>query len=352
MSEKKELRRVATALEQLAATPTVRNTAVHQSTKLPIHARLLMFAFSSEHSVNRARSVRRSKTIRAYVGPNGGGKSLAGVFDLLPSLHRGRTALSTVRILDHRTGEEHPLYEQFVDFQQLVGAKHVDVFADEIAGIANSRSSGSLSVPVQNKLLQLRRDDCTLTVTAPNFARTDVIIREVTQAVTECRGYFPKSVMGSDGEIALWSPRRIFRWRTYDTIEFDEWTTGKRDRATPLASSWFKGVGSDAFASYDTLDAVSMVRDPGDGDNCLSCGNFIPKNQRVRCKCGTPRPASAEADTPELGDVLSQHEHDFVDLSTAPTPVEKLEVIFDALDRSAHVGHAIGVQLEDGTVVV
>ena len=52
--------------------------------------------------MSRARDARRGLPIHAYVGPNGGGKSLAMVNDTIPSLDAGRPVLSTVRLIDWR----------------------------------------------------------------------------------------------------------------------------------------------------------------------------------------------------------------------------------------------------------
>ncbi len=78
----------------------------------------------------------------------------------------------------------------------------------------------------------------------------------------------------------MWAARRVFRWRSYDTLDFDEWTSGKREKLTALGKQWFKGPGSQAFSSYDTLDSVSMVQG-GDPDLCEICGKH---KHREYCK--------------------------------------------------------------------
>jgi len=196
------------------------------------------------------------------------------VNDILPSLRAGRTVLSTVRLIGP-DGGDHPCYVPFTDFRQLLELEHADVLMDEIVGIANSRER-SLPGPVQNTLVQLRRRDLTLSWSAPSWARSDKIIREVTQLVTECRGYFPgRAPAPVDGSgVRLWAPKRVFRFRSYDTIDFEEFTAGKRDKLEPVTGQWFKGPGSDAFGAYDTLDSVSMVSG-GDPDRCEHCDRKI-----------------------------------------------------------------------------
>jgi hypothetical protein len=270
------LERIADAVQP--ATRPRDTSRLDPAERLPLTARLVMAVGGSPSRQARARQTRRAFPIRAYVGPNGGGKSLAMVHDVLPSLARGRRVLSTVRILDPDTGRPHPLWVPFTDFAQLLDAEHCDVLMDEIVGIASSREAMRLPAPVQNVLVQLRRRDMTLGWSAPSWARSDKIIREVTQLVTECRGYYPAPVrVGDDGQVRLWAPRRVFRWRSFDTFDFDEWTAGKRDKLDPVAKQWFRGPGSMAFRSYDTLDAVSMVR----GGNPDGVCSYCDKKKRV-----------------------------------------------------------------------
>lgn len=275
--QEKSLERLAAAVEQSNGTTARDSSREPRAESLPIMARVTLFLGRTTAGDARAVANRRSYPIRAYVGPNGGGKSLAMVNDVLPSLAAGRTVLSTVKLLGEN-GEPHPSYVPFTDFSQLLDAEHCDVVMDEIVGIANSRDSSKLPAPVQNLLVQLRRRDITLSWSAPNWARADKIIREVTQAVTECRGYYPGRPVAEENNhgsgVRVWSPKRVFKFRTYDTIEFEEWTVGKREAVKPLAAQWFKGVGSEAFAAYDTLDSVSMVSG-GDPDVCLHCGKKV-----------------------------------------------------------------------------
>ena len=321
--ETKELRRIAASLEGMRPVASPRDTArPDRKERMPLRGRLVLFFGASDGRSAKSRAIRRSFPIRACVGPNGGGKSLVAVSDLLFSLDRRRTVLSTVRFLDSRTGEQHPFFEPFYDFDQLVASAHLDVFMDEVVGIANSRDSSKLSPRVQNVLVQLRRRDVTLTWTAPNWARADKIIREVTQAVTECRGYFADRAVMRDGEIALWAPRRVFRFRTFDTVDFEEWTAGKRDRLEPVVSEWFKGPGSRAFASYDTMDAVTQVAHASESGICQVCEGTIKAKP-----CSCPKPS-------------------------LPVPVPVGEVI-ELVERAKRAtGRRVAGFVDDSTVVV
>lgn len=305
---RKDTKRIAAALESIADGPAARSTDRDTKDKVPFLCWLRVKIFVSDKRSTLATAGRRAKPIQAYVGPNGGGKSLAMVEDTLPTLHgvrwvcdepehehtkagvtQGwRTVLSTVTILDADTGLPHPLYRAFVDFDQLLAAEHCDVLMDEVVGIASSRESASMDGRVQNVLVQLRRRDVVVRWTAPNWARADKIIREVTQAVTECRGYYSAPVKVQDGDVvgSLWAPRRLFHFRTFDTVDFEDWSAGKRDKLQPLVKEWFYGVGSRAFASYNTMGAVSRVAHASASGLCETCGGTI---RRKACTCGTAR---------------------------------------------------------------
>ena len=233
----------------------------------------------------KARNRRRAYPIMAYVGPNGSGKSASAVYDSMPTLAAGRQVLSTVRLLDWENGglTDHPAYIPFTDWQQLLDAEHCDVIMDEVTGIASSRESHSMPAVVANVLVQLRRRDVVLRWTAPNWARADKIIRECTQGVTHCRGFFPTTVRtDSDDESRLWRQRRMFRWYTYAAESFDEFTEGKREGLRPEVKSWHWGPGSAVFSAYNTYDAVLSIGTVSDSGRCHRCSG---KRAIPSCSC-------------------------------------------------------------------
>jgi hypothetical protein len=221
-----------------------------------------------------------------FTGPNGGGKTLAMIWDTLPSLARGRRVISTVRLLDFEnprpcetpetcgidhTGasanhmQAHPLYEPLREWSQVLEAEHCDMLFDEVTGVASSRASHSMPAPVANLLVQLRRRDVVLRWSAPSWARSDVIIRECSQAVTYCRGYLPKAVEpGAGEEERLWRAKRLAEWRTFDATEFEDFTSGKREALKPLVKDWHWIPGSPASQAYDTFDSVDNDGDVDD----------------------------------------------------------------------------------------
>lgn len=227
----------------------------------------------------KSRRKRRGYSIRAYIGGNGTGKSLAMVHDLLPSLERGRRVLSTVAILDSDTGLPHDLYVPFTDFRQLFDFTDGDVLLDEITGVASARESQSLPVQVANFLPQLRRRNVTLSWTATGWKRADVILRELTLGVTLCRGLMPKV---SDIDDRIWGDNRLFRWSTYDAQAFDEWTMAKKDKLKREVLTMFWRPGSEAEKSYRTFDPVLAVGWSNEAGLCMVCGG---KRRVPLCVC-------------------------------------------------------------------
>lgn len=257
---------------------------------------------------NQARASRRAWPIHGYVGPNGGGKSAAMVWDTLPTLAAGRQVLSTVRLLDyanprdcegcdleafHQTGpllpggawprhrQAHPLWVPLRSWEQMLDAVDCDVLLDEVTGVASSREHAAMPAPVANKLVQLRRSDVVVRWTAPSWARADKIIRECSQAVTHCRGSWSKAVVDEDGE-RQWRTRRLFRWKTYDADAFEDFTAGKREQLQVESREWHWGPGSPAWLAYDTFDAVSAIATVTDSGRCYRCGG---RRSVPTCKC-------------------------------------------------------------------
>jgi hypothetical protein len=229
------------------------------------------------------RTARNQVPIMGLVGPNGGGKTLAMVHMALPALKAGRRVLSSVELIDARTGRPYPNFERLTDWKQVLDFHDGLILLDEIMGIANSREASGLPWQVQNVLGQLRHRRALLRWTAPAWSRADKIIREVTQAVTYCTGHLAVRPTGAADEVSLWRERRLFRWKTYDKPADDRWDPATARDMLPLAASWFWRPGSEAEASYRTLDAVSTISDLTAAGMCVNC-----KGRRVvpRCTCG------------------------------------------------------------------
>lgn len=277
-----------------------------------------MFKFQSE----TARRFRRGYAIRSYVGPNGSGKTACAVWDLLPSLDAGRPVLSTARLLDFRDprpcddescdwpghpdhGAAHPEWVPFVDFRQLLDFRDGDVFMDEVAGVASSRQSGALPFQVERDLQKLRHRGVTLSYTAPAWARTDKVIREVTLLLTHCTGMFPVVETGAD---TAWKRNRLLKWKSYDARELEKFTNSDSNHLDkpkasnppkPVASQLFRIEGSLASLAYNSIvnETISLGW-ANEAGICIECGG---RRSVPRCSCPSERgehehaaPASAE----------------------------------------------------------
>lgn len=232
---------------------------------------------------SKASRTRRGFPIHAYIGANGHGKSLAMLHDTYLSIIKGRRILSTVRVVDPRTGDTYAGYEPLTELSQLINARECDVLLDEIVGALPSMPGQTLPVELQLLLNQLRRKNIALRWTAPSWMRCNVVLREVTQAVTVCRGYFPKYEHDENAE-RVWGQNRLFRWTTYDAYEFTEWSDNKEAQLKGKANAWaWRGEKMMAQYCYDTFDAVDNI-DSGEGF-CFRCGGMRPKIQRPACTC-------------------------------------------------------------------
>lgn len=282
----------------------------------------------------KKRSARRGVPIHAYVGANGSGKTLAMIHDTLPSLDAGRRVLSNVPLLDPATGEPHPQWVPLRSWTQLLEAEHCDVLLDEAQGVVNSRESSTMPVQMLTMLCQLRKRDVCLRLTAPNFARIDKVVRETCQAVTVCRGYMATSahqlareaarceqcvpariVTFEDGDLELaaepcpkhegrlWSMKRLFWWRTYDAMEWEQFSLQQVEQVKPLATSWYWRPGRDAERAYDTLGQVEVMDHLSEAGLCAHCGG---KRRHKACSCAHEDQAAVEVEEAGVPAVAEQ----------------------------------------------
>ena len=253
-------------------------------------------AYPYRAAPDRARERRNRFPIHGYTGANGGGKTMAAVFDSLPTLAAGRPIVSTCRILDPITGEPHPLWVPLDDFRLLLELSYCDVILDEVTGVASSLDSAGLPSAVLNHLMQLRKADVTVRWTTPNWRRADIGIREVTQGLTTCIGLAPSTVTvtSEDGLVRRWRPRRLFSWKTYDAQMFDEWSAAKErsssksHRLRPVARQLLWGPGAVVRDCYDTYEHALTLGVVSERGLCMDCGAARPAK---RCKCGDDGPS-------------------------------------------------------------
>lgn len=319
MKTRRELSRIAAATESLAAGPTGHRTdqgpdASPGKERLPLWARVTLYFGSGAKKEARAQRMLAQYSIVALVGSNGAGKTLAMMVLTTPTrngiwwecdnpdhVHTQngvtsgfRRMLSTTPILDGN-GDLHPLYDAFDDYQQLVDVEHADVYMDEANSVASSRASSSMDRRVEVKLQQLRKADVFLYLTAPDFSRIDIAIRQVTKCVVECRGFAPAPDTGEAGQM-LWRPRRVFKFSMYDAVEFEKWTANSAEKADALGVLWFKGPGSAAFRAYDTLASVNVIASMTPQDTCTVCEGRVTRHV---CKGhGAPERRAVDVATP------------------------------------------------------
>jgi hypothetical protein len=239
------------------------------------------------------------------------------IHDTLPSLEFGRPVLSTVRLLDYKnprpcedptctfTGhpnhlQAHPLWIPFKDYQQLLDAKDCDILFDEVTGIASSREYQSMPMQVANFLVQLRRRNVALRWSSTNWARSDIIIREVTQAATLSVPYFSRTRKSKKGEPPiLWKDRFIFFTRTFDASLLDDFDARGADMGLlkPHALQLYFRKGAYAMSAYDTLDPVLSLGWANEAGMCMSCGGrrSIPK-----CSCSSKHHIEPPVNHPPL----------------------------------------------------
>ncbi len=191
-----------------------------------------------------------------------------------------RRVLSTVELRDLiDTDEPSPYYERLRSFVQLLGVEHADVLMDEVTGVASSRAHQSMPVQVENLIQQLRRRDARLIWTTPDYGNADNRIRSVTRAVVFCKGLgMERSRIGG----GIWRGASLFRWTMYDASEFDQFTVGKREKLQPISRQWFYRPGHIVERAYDTLAAVSQLGAAAEGGMCMSCGG---SRSRPSCSC-------------------------------------------------------------------
>lgn len=285
---------------------------------------LLRLRYSRVWKVDRKLSaaaaiIRQNFPITAFVGHNGDGKTLAAVYDLLPTLagvtwecadpthpHTGRgvtsgfrKVLSTVVLLDPDTGEPAEHFVHLTSYGlMLAEAYHADILLDEVQGVADAQDHTSLPAPVRNVIAKMRARDVTIRWTTPDFSNANKRLRTITQAVVHCKGSHKVAVPGR-----LWRSARHFRWATFDAKAFDEFTHSKANKLEPEGVQHFWRPGHPAERAYSTLAAVVSLGIAADGGtSCIGCGGSRTK---PKCEC-PPDPESVPVGVVESVDEKTQ----------------------------------------------
>lgn len=217
--------------------------------------------------------------IRGFVGANGSGKTLAAVERVaLAAWAEGRPVMANLALRPEAVGYPAELAVPMRSLEDLLTFEGGSVILDEITTVASSRTSSRMPPELVRLLNQLRKADVELAWTAPAWARADLVLREVTQAVTVCRGsvadrwqraddgsarLFPPRKLDDEGvpmrQRRAWWPNRWFVWRTYDAFSFDEWTYSKQAELRPVSTLYRWIYRTPARLAYDTLEGVSLM---------------------------------------------------------------------------------------------
>lgn len=243
-------------------------------------------------------------TIRAFVGPNGGGKTLGAIETVvIPAWRRGRPVWSNLALNPAGADCDPALFRPLVSWRQIPELAGCVLLLDEISSVLPSRQASTVPPQLIRVLNQLRKIDVECVWTAPAYARCDVLLREVTQAVTVCTGSFPdrwqrvpdqrrlqrahrdgagRRVLVDEG----WQPNRLFSWQTYEAQAYDEFNIlSAQKRLKPVQRRWYWRPSGLAQFCYGTLDQVGLLDHLDDVGACIACGGH-----RARPKCTCPRP--------------------------------------------------------------
>lgn len=278
-------------------------------------------------------AVRQQLPVLGYTGLNGGGKSLAAVYDVLgtlrgqrwacrntghrhlhapectynPTTQQGcvcplkgvepsadydgplpagatvegeRSVWSTTRLL--MRGEDgrrvsHPRYRPLTSLNMFNQVEHAEVLLDEVPGIADARQHAGMPAQVAKALYEMRRRDTSIRWTAVDFSAADARLRQITRGVVWCGATLREQQPG-----LVWSAGRLFRWATYDRADFEVFNTHAREEVRPLGVQWYWRPGHLAADSYDTLAPVLALSVTGTSGSCLTCGGTVPK---AACAC-------------------------------------------------------------------
>jgi hypothetical protein len=245
-------------------------------------------------------------SIRAFVGYNGDGKSLAAVNRVvLTSWSEGRPVLSNMTLYPEAAGYPGEFYVPLTSWRQLLEVPEGwAVVIDEITSVLPARQAMSVPSQLQRITKQMRKGDHVVAWTDTNWSRADVILRECTQAVTVCRGHKPdrwqrgpdaKPLRGEDGRRLRWAKswpsNRVFIWTTFNAKEFDDFTYSLAKEIAPIGRQRYRRLWGQAHRCYDTFEPVALMDWLDDSGVCVVCGGT---RQRMKCRC--PRGEAGSAD--------------------------------------------------------
>jgi hypothetical protein len=263
-----------------------------------------------------------------FVGRNGFGKTHALCqFGVIPCWEAGRLVVSNITLFPEELGFPEKLYRPLSDWAEiprlgrhvkrvcrqcgwrvradvcrrcggpgvevpklhpdgglwsLTGNEGVGLVLDEVTAVLPARDAVNVPPELQRMLNQFRKPDIApVLVSAPAFARADLMLREVCMAVVESEPFLPglfsrKRAAGG----STWREHRAFRRLWYDAYEYEEAETS--GRSATLEAQRQKITISPrkrkrANAAYDTLEGVDLM-------DHIACGVCGGKFRRETCK--------------------------------------------------------------------
>jgi hypothetical protein len=132
----------------------------------------------------------------------------------------------------------------------------------------------------------LRRADVRVRWSTPYYSRADAVLREVTQLVTVCTGYLPRT----DPESA-WRQNRLFSWVSFDASSLSKLDGLEPDKSTVREIKsvgkqwWYRSANARASHTYATGEDVFRLTHTDESGRCIDCGGH---RQRPKCTCPAP----------------------------------------------------------------
>lgn len=247
--------------------------------------------------------------IRAFVGPNGSGKTLAAVaLACEPAWREGVPVVSNLTLSPDRLGFDASLFVPLRSWRQISALRDCVLLLDEVQATFPSRESQRMPAELGRVLNQLRKPNVQLVWTGPAWARADLLIRECTQYVTLCRGYLPdvwvrepaprfsRRVLTDERgrrervRTTGWLPNRLFRWTTFDAFQFEEFTARRAEKMRSVSNRWYWRSSHLHDQAYATGENVALLDHLDVSGICAVCDG---QRSRHRCTCEAPAKAAA-----------------------------------------------------------
>lgn len=251
--------------------------------------------------------------IRAFVGENGSGKTLAMIeMVVIPSWEKGRRVVGNLQLRPEALGFDPDLFRPLRSWREIPELYRETLILDEISSVLPARQSQSMPPQLIRIIEQLRKQDTLCAWTAPRWEACDVALRRCTKAVTICRGMipdrwqrevpvtgaiWPRRKRDENGRPLRieegWLPNRLHKYETFEAGAFDDHVTNSRtEQLRPESKRRYWRTRHRAMHAYDTLQTVDMLDHLDDYGVCMGCGG---NRRRPPCTCKREGPEGAPA---------------------------------------------------------